>query len=663
MCGIAGQILFDRQVRVSAEAIQRMLVPMKHRGPDGNGVHVSGNVGLGHLRLSIIDLGGGAQPMANEDQSVWITFNGEIYNYRELRREMQAKGHVFRTQSDTEVIVHLYEELGADCVRKLRGMFAFAIWDEKRQLMMLARDRVGIKPLHYRADSRSLSFASELKGIVADPEIKREIHHAALGRFLAFNYVPGSFTLIKGIHKLLPGHVLTVQAGVVTTRPYWDLEFTKTRWGQPFEEAVEELQALLKETVQDHMMADVPVGLLLSGGVDSSAILSLAAGASEQRIRTFTVGFDDPQVVDERPYARMAATQYGTEHHEISISEQGFWDFLPSYVKHMEEPVCEPPAVALYYVSKLAREHVKVLLSGEGGDEAFAGYPNYSNMLRLRSLGARLGMLAKPAAAVARVAGRVMRDRRVERYGFALGRPLGAHYYSRTSGPTAFFNRHARHFCTRDLLKSIDAAAPMTYVSRLLTAVKEQCHLDQMLYVDTKMWLPDDLLVKADKMTMANSVELRVPLLDHRILEFAASLPPVFKVRGRETKRILKAAFAKTLPEEVLKRKKAGFPVPYGQWLRHGLRNQVMDVILSERAVSRNYFQKRELQRLLETGSRSEGHSKEIFSLLVLELWHQQFLDNSGAGAKIAGSLPIALGSGVSEDPVELSSPLHAPAV
>ena len=634
MCGIAGKLVFDPAAWIERGDIEAMLRPMAHRGPDGQGIHLDGNIGLGHLRLSIIDLSTGSQPMANEDETIWIVFNGEIYNFQELRERLLAKGHVFRSHSDTEVIIHLYEELGPECVSELRGMFAFAIWDSMRRRLFLARDRVGIKPLYYCQTGQALYFASELKAIITDPSVAREINCDALRNFLSFAFVPGEDTLFKSISKLLPGHYLMMEQGKVIKRQYWDLRFTRDRWSMPFEEAVEELHGLLGTTVRNHMIADVPVGILLSGGIDSSAILNFAVNATDKRIRTFTVGFDGNQVVDERPYARMSAERFGTEHHEITISADDFWRFLPSYAWHMEEPVCEPPAVALYYISKLARQHVKVLLSGEGGDEAFAGYPNYPNMMRLERLRAAMGPLARPAGIAAGLAGRLFGEPRVERYGAALGRSLFSHYFSRTSGPTAYFHRHAARFLTPEFLEQSGSASPSRFIRDLTGRVQQESLLDQMLYVDTKTWLPDDLLVKADKITMANSLELRVPLLDHLVLEFAASLPAQFKVAGKETKRVLKAAFARTLPKEVLTRKKAGFPVPYEGWLRNGLKGRIEEVLLSDRAVSRGYFQKKEVSRLLQANSRHGNSAVEIFSLLAVELWHHEFMDRAPAASQ-----------------------------
>ena len=358
------------------------------------------------------------------------------------------------------------------------------------------------------------------------------------------------------------------------------------------------------------MIADVPVGVLLSGGMDSSAVLNFAVQGTQNRIKTFTVGFDEGQVVDERPFARLAAQQFGAEHFDLSISAADFWEFLPSYIWHMEEPVCEPPAVALYYVTKLARQHVKVLLSGEGGDEAFAGYPNYPNMLLLERIRALVGPFARPIGAIGVLAGKILGEGRLQRYGAALGSSFSAHYFSRTSGPTFYFNRQARNIFTPEFLESTSLVNSPGFVTGLADNVRAESLLNQMLYVDTKTWLPGDLLIKADKMTMANSVELRVPLLDHKVLEFAASLPPKYKVGHKQTKRILKAAFSKVLPHEILTRKKAGFPVPYSTWLRNGLSDPVRDILLSDSAQRRGYFQKKQIERLLQV-DKANGRVRE----------------------------------------------------
>ncbi|HEX8817755.1 MAG TPA: asparagine synthase (glutamine-hydrolyzing) [Terriglobales bacterium] len=627
MCGICGKFEFDRNTNVSEALIDGMLQTIRHRGPDDRGTYFAPQIGLGHARLSIIDLNTGHQPICNEDGTVWIVFNGEIYNYRELRNFLLAKGHVLKTQSDTEVIVHLYEELGPRCVERLRGMFAFAIWNENDKSLFLARDRVGIKPLYYFLNEKTLVFGSEIKALLADPAVKRTLAPEVIDRFLTFLYVPGEQTLLQGIRKLAPGHFLLAKNGKVEVHQYWDLKFARQSPPLSLEDAEAQLSALLAESVELHMIADVPVGVLLSGGVDSTAVLSYAAERTGKKINTFTVGFSGSQVADERPYAKLAAEKYGSRQFEMTISAQDFATFLPQYVWHMEEPVCEPPAVALYYVSKLAREHVKVLLSGEGGDEAFAGYDNYRNLVWLE----RLKQLC-PAAnrAISRGLSHLSsqtRSPRLARYAPLVNANFPDYYYSRTSTPYRYSGNGIGELYSHDFLNSINREYSIEPVRRLLSTVSNQPVLNQMLYIDTKTWLPDDLLIKADKMTMANSLELRVPLLDHRLLEFAASLPPQYKLNRFTLKYIWKKALSKRVPAEILNRRKAGFPVPYASWLRRDLKDQVHSILSDRKTTQRGYFQPSAVENLMKANRDHGTHSKEIFSLVALELWHRMFLD------------------------------------
>lgn len=627
MCGICGKLNFEKGASVSPGLIRGMMDKIRHRGPDDEGFHVASEVGLGFRRLSIIDLSSGHQPLANEDGTVWIVFNGEIYNYRELRSFLVSKGHVFKTQSDTEVIVHLYEELGPQCLQKLRGMFAFAIWDEKAKTLFLARDRVGIKPLYYALTDKTIVFASEIKAILADPAINRNLAPEIIDRFLTFLYVPGEETLLKGISKLAPGHYLLAKDGKTEIRQYWDLRFQKPAERLSLKDAENELSNLLAEAVELHMIADVPVGVLLSGGVDSTAVLSCAAERTDNEISSYTVGFSDSGVADERPYAKLAAEAFGTQHHDMTITARDFAEFLPRYVWHMEEPVCEPPAVALYYVSKLARNHVKVLLSGEGGDEAFAGYDNYRNIVWLERL-KQVWPGANGAASwgISRLNSWV-HSAKVAKYTPLVNATFPDYYYSRTSTPYRYSGNGIGELYSADFLKSIDREYTIEPVRRLFSTVKNQGILDQMLYIDTKTWLPDDLLIKADKMTMANSLELRVPLLDHRLLEFAASLPSEYKLNGFTLKYIWKRALSKRVPSSILNRKKAGFPVPYEFWLRNNLKDQVRAILTDRKTNDRGYFRKAAVEKLINDNSDFGTHSKEVFSLVALELWHRMFLD------------------------------------
>jgi asparagine synthase (glutamine-hydrolysing) len=553
-------------------------------------------------------------------------FNGEIYNYRELRSELLQKGHRFSTHSDTEVIVHLYEEYGSECVSRLRGMFAFALWDARSKVLFLARDRVGIKPLYYSLNNTGLTFASEIKALLVDPAIAREIDPQLIDRFLTYLFTPGAETLVRGIRKLEPGHWLLLKDGTVTVRQYWDLQFTPRPKNGDFRAATEELTSLIRKTVSDHMISDVPVGVLLSGGVDSTAMLSFAVQETGQKVNTFTVGFEDKHLVDERPYARLAAQTYGNQHYEMTITAKDFSDFMPRYVWHMEEPVFEPPAVALYYVTKLAREHVKVLISGEGGDEAFAGYQAYRNLVWLE----RLKTIGRPWNGVARRVlerlGHLPRLEKLKRYSVLMEPALQSYYFGGSSNPFRHFNPIKPDLYSEAFAERVDIQSSSALTSEAFAKVAGQDRLNQMLYVDTKMWLPDDLLIKADKITMANSLELRVPLLDHKVLEFAASLPAKYKLNGFTTKHILKRAFDGQVPDAILNRKKAGFPVPVQSWLQNEMKEFVWDVLMDKRALERGYFDRTVIQRLLTNTSDPE-YSAFAFSLLTLELWHRSFID------------------------------------
>jgi asparagine synthase (glutamine-hydrolysing) len=595
-----------------------------HRGPDDEGYYASGPVGFGFRRLSIIDLSTGHQPLSNEDGTVWIVFNGEIYNYQELRKSLISKGHVFRTNTDTEVIVHLYEEFGVGCLEKLRGMFAFAIWDERQQSLLLARDRVGIKPLYYWVSNRSIVFASEIKAILADPTVQPEIYPEMIDRFLSFFYLPGEDTLIRNLQKLSPGTYLLVKDGKVQCKQYWDLDFAPTE--QNFESAEKRLIEILEESVQLHMISDVPVGFLLSGGVDSTAMLGFAVGKTEKRLSSFTLGFSSPGLADERPYARLAAERYGSDHHELTIDSKQFADFLPKYTWHMEEPVCEPTAVALYYVSRLAKDYVKVLISGEGGDEAFAGYPNYRNLLWLERLKSAFKPFNGIFSSCLSALGRLSDSERLRKYAPLMNTPFESYYYSRISNPSMFFIQQYKQLYTPDYLRTVDKTLSLSPVNRYLQAQQNNGYVNRMLYVDTKTSLPDDLLLKADKMTMANSIELRVPLLDHKILEFAATLPENFKVHGFTTKYIAKQALRTRVPQEILERKKVGFPVPYVKWLRTDLNPWVRDVLFDSVTKARGYFNTETVECLVNENVKTGHFSKEVLSLVALELWHREFL-------------------------------------
>jgi asparagine synthase (glutamine-hydrolysing) len=632
VCGIAGTLRFDG-TDADLDVLARMADEMAHRGPDDLGFHRDGPLGIAFRRLAIVDLVTGHQPLGNEDGDVWAVLNGEIYNHRELRASLTARGHTFRTTSDTEVLVHLYEDHGPELVTELAGMFALAVWDARRRRLLLARDRVGIKPLYYATSPEGLVFASEARALLAAEPFARDLDLAAVDRFLAHYYLPGPDTLLRGVRRLPPGTFLVAEGDTVRTSRYWRAEIGARPRPVGLDEAVDELDALLDEVVEQHLLSDVPLGFLLSGGLDSSVVLAVAARHLTETPRTFTVGFDAPGVVDERPYARRVAEHFGCEHHEISVHPDDFWDFLAVYVRHMEDPVCEPPAIALAAVAELARRHVTVVLSGEGGDEAFAGYANY----RWELLAERVRRLAGP---LARTAGPPL-GRALERTGRAatagwgdrLAMPLGQRYLSRTSSPAHYFARHRAALYGDDLLAASNEASRNAPVSSALAAAAGRDPLSRMLQVDLETWLPDDLLVKADKMTMLHSIELRVPLLDHRVLEWAGRLPTPLKLEGRTTKRVLRELGARILPREVVERPKAGFPVPYATWLRTSLRTRVEELLLGPDSRLRAQLRPDGIADLLRAHDATGRLGKEVFALVVLELWQREFLpDDGGAG-------------------------------
>ncbi len=601
-----------------------------HRGPDDEGYYFSGPVGLGFRRLSIIDLATGHQPLSNEDGTVWIVFNGEIYNFEELRDDLPSRGHIlhaYRYRGDRPPLRGIRNSLR----RKASGHVWLCDLGRAAADWMLARDRVGIKPLYYAIEKDSIVFGSEIKAILADPDIRAQVRPDIVDRFLTFYYVPGDDTLFKDIFKLRPGSIMTVRQGKVEIHQYWDLDFRPTP--RSIADSEKELIEILDESVRLHMISDVPVGILLSGGVDSTAMVSFASNRTDHKLGSFTLGFGGSEVPDERPYARLAAERYGTNHHEMTISAEDFRDFLPDYAWYMEEPVCEAPAIALYYITKLARESVKVLISGEGGDEAFAGYQTYRGVLWLERLKKALGPMRGPVSSAAGAANGFLKNPRIAKYGPLLGRPFESYYYSRSSGPDSFFNRNLNALYSGDFAGQSDKDFATRPMQRVMADSRKFGLVNRMLYVDTKTSLPDDLLLKADKMTMANSIELRVPFLDHKLLEFAASLPENQKVRGLTTKYVAKRALASRIPDPILKRRKAGFPVPFGAWLRTDLKGFVHDVLLDRTTTERGYFNTACIEGMLRANAESGAYAKEVLSLLTLELWHRAFL-SSNAGVR-----------------------------
>lgn len=621
VCGICG-IVGEKKTA----AIRSMTAAMRHRGPDGEGYYLDEKISLGMRRLGIIDLAGGTQPLSNEDGTVHLVCNGEIYNYRELHCALRRKGHRFATESDAEVIVHLYEEYGEEAVQHLRGMFAFALWDTKAAKLLLVRDRLGIKPLYHTAIGSRLYFASEIKALLACPEVPRRVNTAMLGMHLTLQYVPGPQTLFEGIMKLRPGHYLRVQDGSCTEVQYWDVTFAEGPCHLREDEVAEALQAQLHEAVRLHLRSDVPVGSLLSGGVDSSLVVALMVQASGERHKTFTIGYDQASF-DERPYARRVAAALGTEHYDTVVTPADVIQTLPSLIWLLEEPVADQAALPTYLICQLAAEHVKVVLTGEGGDELGGGYPRYG-WFRLAKRLQRFLPPMRPDNLLCRY---LDASRRQD----WLSRRVQSMCCDLTDG-----QRHLRwvgNFTPEQCGALLADEKAGHEVEEAVTRVIETFlhrgaktdSLHALMYLDMKTWLVDDVLTKMDKMSMGTSLEARVPLLDHQLVEFMASLPSTFKIRRLgTTKRLLRHAAATVLPPAIARRPKQAFRVPIGLWLRGSMREFVRDTLLSVRATQRGYFNPTHLTTMVdehETGRKD--HTQRLWNLLTLELWHQTFID------------------------------------
>jgi asparagine synthase (glutamine-hydrolysing) len=631
MCGIAGKLYFDPTRPVEREVLERMNTVQAHRGPDDAGIYCERSVGLAHRRLSVIDLSpAGRQPMANEDGTIWIVFNGEIYNFQDLRPGLVERGHRFRSRTDTEVILHLYEEHGVGCLPYLRGMFAFAIWDGRNRQLFLARDRLGKKPLCYQWDADAFRFASEAKAILQDPAVPVQPDPEGVSLYLTYGYVPSPLSAFQGLCKLPPAHYLICRDGKVEAVRYWRLRRDRKQH-RPEAEWCEEIRARLEEAVRLRLISHVPLGAFLSGGIDSSAVVAMMSRASGV-IKTFSIGFDQPEY-DELAHARRVAKRFGTDHHELVVRPDAV-AILPKLAWHYDEPFGDSSAVPSYYVAQMTRRYVTVALNGDAGDENFGGYDRYvANLL---------------AAAFDRWPGSAP-ARRIIQKALAWWRPAnrrtGRLYRARrfldglSEVPERRYARWICHFYGdrkeallhsqfRALLGEDDT------LEILLAAYRESDApdlADATLAADAALYLPDDLLVKVDIASMAHSLEARSPFLDHEFMEFAATIPSDLKVRGREKKIILRRALTGLLPDEILRRPKMGFGVPIDHWLRHELKDLAYDTLLSPRAQARGYFRPEVVQRYLDehTGGRTSWHSL-LWTLLMLELWHRTFVDGDG---------------------------------
>jgi asparagine synthase (glutamine-hydrolysing) len=627
MCGITG-IVNAQAHAANREIIERMNRAILHRGPDDDGFYINENVALGMRRLAIIDLAHGKQPIHNHDKTKWIVYNGEIYNYQQLREDLDKRGHKFYTNSDTEAIIHLYDEYGADCVQHLRGMFAFAIWDETDESLFVARDRVGKKPLLYSHQSNGdLIFGSEFQALLQHPAISREVDHSAIDSYLSYLCVPAPQTAYKQIRKLEPAHWLRWKNGRIETKRYWQPDFSK-KIKISTEDAEVETLRILRESTKLRMISEVPLGAFLSGGVDSSVVVALMAQESAQAVKTFSIGFEE-QDFSELKYAKRVAEHVGAEYHEFIVKPDAM-EVLPTLVEHYGEPFADSSAIPTYYVSKETRKYVTVALNGDGGDESFAGYERYAamriaetyhrfpNALKKAFIEAPINLIPTSEIQKSRV-------RDVKRFLQAASLPRTERYFRWMST----FNRDAkRELYTEEFSREVSNNNASRFLEKWFAKANGSGILDTTLLTDQMTYLPNDLLVKVDIAAMANSLEARSPFLDHNLIEFAASLPEKIKARRFETKSFLKKIAARLVPREVVYRRKMGFGVPIGKWFRGEMKDFVREILLSERSLNRGIVKRGMIEKYVrEHTSAERDHAFQLWTLLMLELWFQRFID------------------------------------
>jgi asparagine synthase (glutamine-hydrolysing) len=632
MCGIYGYRTFGSAGAPPESLLDQMGQVLSHRGPDDHGHYVGRGVGIGMRRLSIIDVAGGHQPIANEDETVWLVLNGEVYNFKGLRKELEQKGHRFRTRTDTEVIVHLYEEAGPAFFKRLRGMFALALWDVKRERLILGRDRIGEKPLYVRRDSRGLLFASELKAILQVEEVPRRLNLTALQEYLALGYVPAPLTMLEGIEKILPGHYLLVEKGSIEDHEYWDVPFGQVE-SRSEKEWIECTREKLLETVNSQLVSDVPLGAFLSGGIDSSTIVAAMARMTGQTVKTYSIGYEgEHSYYNELPYAKLVAQAFGTDHHEIIVRPQ-VSELLPKLIWHLDEPIADSACLTTYLVSRLARESVTVILSGVGGDELFGGYRRYLGGGVRRWYKLLPGPLRKkllPALFKYVPQDRSTAWKDYSRYAAAFLKTAEQDPASRYMSYVTILSPQVQ----RSLLQSdmpglfgeSDAAAAA--LQRYFARCTEADDLNRIIYADLKTSLPDDLLALTDRMSMAASVECRAPLVDYELVEMASRMPSSLKVRGLTLKYLLKKAVAPWLPREVIERKKRGFGAPVGAWLRNDLKPLTMDLLSEEQVRRRELFHWPAVRAILQSHEEQRSDNTDhVFALIALELWCRIYLD------------------------------------
>ena len=627
MCGIAGFINVDRQAPKAEREIllDKMCKIIIHRGPDEQGATVEGRAALGMRRLSIIDLKGGQQPIYSQDGSKFIVFNGEIYNYRELKVELESLGYKFKTNSDTETIIHAYDEFGADCLNKLRGMFAFAIWDKSDESLFIARDRVGKKPLFYSLlPNGNFVFGSELKSLLTHGELSKEIDYSALDAYLTFGYVPEEFCIFKGVEKLQPGHFLKFKEGKVETEQFWDFKYEEIAEVKSEEEYASELREKIKDAVKVRLISEVPLGAFLSGGVDSSAIVGLMSQILDKPVKTFSIGFNE-DTFSELKYARIAAKHFNTEHHEFVVTPD-LVETIDELVWHFDEPFSDPSSMPTYMVSKMARDYVTVVLSGDGGDELFAGYTRYSIDQKRSGFGnlpkaLREGLMQPISEALPH-------GTRGKNYLYNTSLDAIDRYIDSVSqfGKLKKNSLYSEKF--KEKLNGMRSSEEV--FQAIANGVSTGNSVDNLLYLDSKTYLPSDILTKVDRMSMATSLEARVPLLDQDLIDYVTQkIPTSLKLKGDVTKYIFKKSLEGLVPKEILYREKQGFGVPIGEWINTKLKDKIHETLNEKKTLERGYFNSKYIKLLLdEHSSGRRDHSHPLWVLWMLELWHRRFIDS-----------------------------------
>lgn len=631
MCGLSGIFRWDSKP-ADKNVLKRMTDQLVHRGPDDEGFYFSSGsgkaqVGLGFRRLSIIDLSGGHQPMASPDKTCWIVFNGEIYNFLELRADLEKRGRKFETNSDTEVILHLYQIYGEDCVDHLRGMFAFAIWDDSKKRLFAARDRIGKKPFFYASKDGAFYFASEMKAILAAGEIPTQIRLESIPLYMTYQFIPSPATIFENIHRLPPAHTLTCDSsGEIKIRKYWTLR-QSPKTGMSVRDICEELRRLLREATQIRLISDVPLGAFLSGGVDSSAVVGYMAREMSQPVKTFSIGFEESDF-SELEHARLVAKHFGTDHHEFVV-KPNMTEILPKLAWHYDQPFADPSALPSYYVAHETRKHVTVALNGDGGDESFGGYLRYRADLMFYYASLIPGFIRKPAAMLARSVPAALQKNFYLRSAARAGAALDSTREEFNFRIFAYFDQASQERLYGNDLRNLIQLNPVrNYFDSLTRGADSEEWIDQVLSCDAAGYLPDCLLVKMDIASMANSLEARSPLLDHKLMEFAAQIPASLKVKPGGGKWIFKEALKGFVPDSILNRRKMGFGIPVNAWFRGPLADFLRDHVLSAKAKQRGYFKPAELERLVtEHQSGVKNHGYKLWALLMLELWHNAYID------------------------------------